>query len=645
MKEGDVLELAKSPDAEATAHLAKLQAGDTTALARVEALARDETFARKFSVGGGIALLKKIVQTMKSATEVESRGSALSAYNLLMRHGRAIVDKSWDLEDSAWIKVCMNFCTTTSGMDPALLVPALKILAAYVRGAQAGFTLVKQEMGIQKIVPHIGSQNAGVQEAGVMLINAILSQCPSSQQKLHYVRQLRAKDVVGALGKRLAQYTDAADPHPVPSSFGHELYVLQTYCFSEEDLRASISYTSSDSGHEAQLKHLVEAFKKTGRPGDPTTELGLTPGTAGAADFAKRPGMVTLDCLAFLAATYPMLFKTLVLEQAGRTEATGCPLVPAAVATVLRLFELLSVGAEPSAGSMAFLTLFYSTKQPFKELFCVAMELLNSFWRDMGAKRQDLNKVLTMVGKALQVVLGHPSLRSDLRTFKVAVSSQSYQSLLAAEKELTAVNFERQLMTKSIYSYKENERNLCTNVVREQRISQMMRGAWFQTEASFSKKTSQTRFFAMLSANRKTLQWSQPTDAPSPERLSSPQLTRSIEIEDIRQWEQGREVPALQKEKANKHVDDKKERLIFAVHIDQEEWLTFVAGDRHTSASWMDGIRVLRNEQCREPETEADISQLLDLRMNVLMLNVHDVQLGDTGRPPVPPPPVGPFLF
>ena len=116
-------------------------------------------------------------------------------------------------------------------------------------------------------------------------------------------------------------------------------------------------------------------------------------------------------------------------------------------------------------------------------------------------------------------------------------------------------------------------------------------------------------------------------------------MPHSKEVEGLAWVEFGTEVPAVKAVKMNKKIAEEYRRLMFAFNLDQEEWVNFIAEARMTASIWMDGIRMLMaNKRLVEPETRADIDTLVDTEMNLVLLNLHGVNLPQTA-PEVPPPP------
>lgn len=114
------------------------------------------------------------------------------------------------------------------------------------------------------------------------------------------------------------------------------------------------------------------------------------------------PGVLALDNLSHFAVRREELYKKMVLDQLSREEEYICPFIQMGKRLTALLLEIFNVGEATTNGGRAqaadhsppqFLPLFYAVDHPFEQLFGVSLELLFRTWREMEAKRTDMDKV------------------------------------------------------------------------------------------------------------------------------------------------------------------------------------------------------------------------------------------------------------
>ena len=72
--------------------------------------------------------------------------------------------------------------------------------------------------------------------------------------------------------------------------------------------------------------------------------LGFRTSADPGAEFAEPPGILSLDCMAYYAKTYPDEFRKHVAEQRAKADAYACPFAAISVRLVDLLLALLNVG-------------------------------------------------------------------------------------------------------------------------------------------------------------------------------------------------------------------------------------------------------------------------------------------------------------
>lgn len=130
----------------------------------------------------------------------------------------------------------------------------------------------------------------------------------------------------------------------------------------------------------------------------------------------------------------------------------------------------------------------------------------------MEAKSIDIEKVVNVVRRQLLEVMSNPDkMPSDVKMFQKMVFMHSYEDAKAGEEKKMEENFHKQLMSDALVDIKVQIRDDMTAVVREQRLSYMVEGAWFCPIIK-GKIKHELKFFVMLTPNHKEIKWNDPED-------------------------------------------------------------------------------------------------------------------------------------
>lgn len=136
-----------------------------------------------------------------------------------------------------------------------------------------------------------------------------------------------------------------------------------------------------------------------------------------ALDFTETPpGMLALDCMIYFARnhvdaytkvrikkkklkkndnskTIVLRYLQVVLENSCRADEHECPFGRSSVELVRLLCNVLRIGELPSEQTTTYHQIFFSHDNPFYELYCVCIVLLNKTWKEMRATTEDFVKV------------------------------------------------------------------------------------------------------------------------------------------------------------------------------------------------------------------------------------------------------------
>lgn len=653
LKDGTVLKLCSSPEGAAD-EMCKLLAdwkskgpNQSDILKRLENEAYDATFSKNFMDKGGTKMLKNIIDefiSKKGESSLTILGHGLSSFYWLLKHmTKNTSTNPWKDYPAAFYNDVIKHMSNSGSAPAGVVRSTLQIAGAYVNHTpvEQGFALIyKQGKGLKAVADHIPTKDPIIQEAAVMLINALISKA-SDTEKPTLFSKLEKLEIKKMLGSALATMNQ------VPDSLAHELYVLQTNLLNKLAERAAYDYTTHDKDLVEKLAQLREPLVDVleSGDGDVMTYLGFSNKDSPEDDFKGYPGVLALDNMSYFAIYYTEEYKKLVLDQRSRPEDYICPFILTGKKLSMLLLDILDVGKTVDETSTQYLPLFYQARgSAFEEVFGIAVQLLHKTWKEMEAKMVDLDKVMMVVRVQLLTILSSSSNSGSNATSEAAifalkkmVERQTYDEVRQSYIQRDEESYNRQLTSDALISLKAQKRDKFQEVVKEQRFAYMMDGAYFSSIKAKGRDT--TRFFAKLSPNCKEIRWGYPIEKSHIDYDEKPtNLPHSKEVETLVWFEVGTEVPSVKSLKMNKKVVDDLRRVMFAFNQDQEEWVNFIAEDRLTASIWMDGIRMLMGKRALEPETRTDIETLVDTEMNLELLNMHGVTLPQTA-PEVPAQP------
>lgn len=659
LSDGSVLVLSKAPGIAAKEQLEKLtlraEMGESLKSLRYET--KDATFAQTFINLNGLEELTKVIGIYKADPgERENLGYALRSYAQLLMHKDAVSEALTGMSKRTKFVEDLIPLTREGGikqdsMQKWIIHSVLEIAGILVLHSPTGFEVINVKLTLEAIVKHIESMTAGttqppdIQEAAVKLINCMITACPTTMRQglFKELNRLRVRN------KLIPRVIKGCEGGAVPPSFAHELYVLQTNFVSEEQGDVASAKPTWDRQRVDWLGLITRlGTARTGSAADTPEKLELLgfpdPSSAQTA-FNVYPHAVGLECIHFLAGNYPEIYKDLFEKMADRPVEYRCPFVAAGQLITKLLLKILDVvpGSKPDDKCTSYLPLYFTTPKAFHELFCVAMRVMATTWIDMEAKVIDTEKVLLVVEKQVRSVLDHPEkkIKPDIHEFQSAVMKYKYINVLQSEQEAMLEDFAAQMASPVVVSVKDTISPEMFQLVNKQRLAHMSQGAFFYTIEK--GKITTKRFYAVLAPNQKTLHWSDSKDEfqvgnsdmrPTIAQLKSGEGGGQVNIEDIHMFEVTEDVAELKTVRSKPNEEDARPRT-FSILTGQDTRTVFVAETRETAAVWIDGMRMLKSQPNREPETVEERTQLVKLQMDLKLLDMHGVKLPKV-KPVVP---------
>uniref|UniRef100_A0AAZ3SSC1 ELMO domain-containing protein n=1 Tax=Oncorhynchus tshawytscha TaxID=74940 RepID=A0AAZ3SSC1_ONCTS len=599
IKNGSILRLTTSPSQTAAQLHERIQSSSMDA--KLEALkdlansSRDVTFAQEFINLDGISLLTQMVE---SGTERYQKlqkimkpcfgdllSFTLTAFVELMDHG--IV--SWDTFSVAFIKKIAGY-VNKSAMDTAVLQRSLAILESMVLNSQDLYQKVAQEITIGQLIPHLQG------------------------------------------------------PKPINDEMAHQLYVLQVLTFN---LLEDRMMTKMDPQDQAQRDIIFElrriAFDVECEPNNSGSiekrksmytrdykKLGFINHVNPAMDFTQiPPGMLALDNMLYFARHHQDAYIRIVLENSSREDKHECPFGRSSIELTKMLCETLKVGELRDENCHDFHPMFFTHDRSFEEFFCICIQLLNKTWKEMRATSEDFNKVMQVVRDQIMRALTQKP--NSLDQLKSRLQNLSYTEILKI-RQSERMNQE-DFQSRPILELREKIQPEIMELIKQQRLNRLCDGTCFR---KISSRRRQDKFwYCRLSPNHKVLHYGDLEESPLGE-VSHDLLQEKLPVADIKAVVTGKDCPHMKEKGALKQ--NKVLELAFSVLYESDEYLNFIAPDKHEYCVWTDGLNALLGKEMTSDFTKSDMDTLLSMEMKLRLLDLENIQIPEA-PPPIPKEP------
>uniref|UniRef100_A0A3P9AIY7 ELMO domain-containing protein n=1 Tax=Esox lucius TaxID=8010 RepID=A0A3P9AIY7_ESOLU len=560
--------------------------------AKLEALkdlansSRDVTFAQEFINLDGISLLTQMVESGTDFGDLLS--FTLTAFVELMDHG--IV--SWDTFSVAFIKkVTIAGYVNKSAMDTAVLQRSLAILESMVLNSQDLYQKVAQEITIGQLIPHLQG------------------------------------------------------PKPINDEMAHQLYVLQVLTFN---LLEDRMMTKMDPQDQAQRDIIFElrriAFDVECEPNNSGSiekrksmytrdykKLGFINHVNPAVDFTQiPPGMLALDNMLYFARHHQDAYIRIVLENSSREDKHECPFGRSSIELTKMLCEILKVGELRNENCHDFHPMFFTHDRSFEEFFCICIQLLNKTWKEMRATSEDFNKVMQVVREQIMRALTQKP--NSLDQLKSRLQNLSYTEILKI-RQSERMNQE-DFQSRPILELREKIQPEIMELIKQQRLNRLCDGTCFR---KISSRRRQDKFwYCRLSPNHKVLHYGDLEESPQGE-VPHDSLQDKLPVADIKSVVTGKDCPHMKEKGALKQNKEVLE-LAFSILYESDEYLNFIAPDKHEYCVWTDGLNALLGKEMTSDFTKSDMDTLLSMEMKLRLLDLENIQIPEA-PPPIPKEP------
>ncbi|XP_045082354.1 engulfment and cell motility protein 1 isoform X2 [Coregonus clupeaformis] len=650
IKNGSILRLTTSPSQMAAQLHERIQSSSMDA--KLEALkdlansSRDITFAQEFINLDGISLLTQMVESGTDFGDLLS--FTLTAFVELMDHG--IV--SWDTFSVAFIKKIAGY-VSKSAMDTAVLQRSLAILESMVLNSQDLYQKVAQEITIGQLIPHLQGTDQDIQTYTIAVINALFLKAPEDKRQYdessvnildcpltemaHILAQKQLRSIILSNVIR--------SPKPINDEMAHQLYVLQVLTFN---LLEDRMMTKMDPQDQAQRDIIFElrriAFDVECEPNNSGSiekrksmytrdykKLGFINHVNPAMDFTQiPPGMLALDNMLYFARHHQDAYIRIVLENSSREDKHECPFGRSSIELTKMLCETLKVGELPSENCHDFHPMFFTHDRSFEEFFCICIQLLNKTWKEMRATSEDFNKVMQVVREQIMRALTQKP--NSLDQLKSRLQNLSYTEILKI-RQSERMNQE-DFQSRPILELREKIQPEIMELIKQQRLNRLCDGTCFR---KISSRRRQDKFwYCRLSPNHKVLHYGDLEESPQGE-VPHDSLQEKLPVADIKVVVTGKDCPHMKEKGALKQNKEVLE-LAFSVLYESDEYLNFIAPDKHEYCVWTDGLNALLGKEMTSDFTKSDMDTLLSMEMKLRLLDLENIQIPEA-PPPIPKEP------
>lgn len=632
LKNGDILRLALTPSIAAEDVFSRMKSRSSDekskAVADLQKLSKDYAFALEFIKLDGITCLTSLVEASQLVNDAEIKqvGNTLGAFIELMEHG--IV--SWDALTENFVKKLINFIDKSLMSNeyyrPSVVSKSLSILESIVLNSSKFYQTVANEISVSTPIPFLskGSGSTEVQYNTLAFINAMITKAANRHKVL---RDLAMNSFNRTLHESIFNNLHGE----VPQQIAHELYVYQCHIMNLAEGRMRMRFVAGDPKMEEDVRLLpARAFpdeysgSKTRTPiseqhwkqlgfmkGDPQDDFNDTP-----------PGILALDCMVHFAKAKHDTFTKLLFSYA----ESQCPFAHASIALTKVLCQIFRIGEPPSDLGYEFIPVLVWTDEPFKEVFCIAIQLLFKTWREMRASVLDMEKVMVVVTKQITTVLqaGGSSLTS-FDILRQRLFDLSYKKITQTEESGQLLD-ENVLKSKPVQDLIDQIKPELVGLIREERLRHLIEGQAFPR----SGRRRDQFFYCRLSPNHKVLHFGDTANVTQAPPID--QLDKKIQVSDMR-LEIGQNCPHFATIKRGHAAT-----FIFSVFYENDDHLDFIAPNETVFNIWVDGLAALCGKPMTSNASIEDLETLMNMDLKIKLLDIENSTI-PSGPPAIPKEP------
>ena len=632
LKNGDILSIALSPSLRAREIFEKIRTNDqkSTGISELADLSRDPTFAIQFislNEGKGVqSLMSMIEKSVPSNTPTDKGDLAniLGGFQELMEH--SIV--SWDTIGENFVKKIINILDRSRSKDyfhPPIVHRCLDILESIVMNSTQYYCIVAHEVPPSSVIGFISKGSQFVTHYALALINALILKAQDQPSILH---ELSINNFSTTINDNILQQARGEVDHDI----AHQLSIYQSFILNQVENRMRTSFADGQPRMEESLRLLpVQAFSEEYRNKGANApihehhwkQLGFSQ-TNPRLDFQETPpGVLALDCMVYLARTKHEIYTRLLFAQMDNP----CPFAQTSIALTKILCQLFRIGEQTGdiGYFQEFIPFLILNEEPFKEIFCITIQLLFKTWREMRAGIMDLEKVTAVVTKQITMVLQSQdtSTLTSSEVLKSRLFELNYKKIIAAEEQSQLLD-EAVLKSRPVQDLRIRITPEIYELVKQERLHHLIQGAAFP---KIGGRRRDQFFYCRLAPNHKIIHFGDTAGQTAPPLET---LENKVQISDTK-LVTGTECPHA--ERARKNIN-----LIFSLIYNGDEHLDFCAPTETVYNIWVDGLNALLGRRMTSKAAEEDLETLLNMDLKLRLLDLENITI-PTQQPPIPPEP------
>ena len=486
LRNGDILRIALTPSIAAKETYNSLRCKNSEAKSRaigdLYIASKDRTFAFEFFKLDGFTCLMETVEMSQAVSDPDMQQvvQILGAFQELMEHG--IV--SWDSLTDNFVKKLINFTDkslrSSEYFRPAIVFHTLAILESIILNSSKFIQIVAAEISAGTPIPFLTKSSDDVKYNTLAFINSMIAKAPNRSKVMEELR-------INKFNNTILEHILNHFQGNCPQKIAHELYVYQSHVLNLVEGSTKMRFVAGDPKMEDVRTLAVRAFPddySVSKQKTPVSELhwkqlGFLKGDP-QDDFNEcPPGVLALDCMVYFAKNKTDFFTRLLFNYTD----SQCPFTQTSIALTKVLCQMLRIGEPPSEIGYDYVPIFVWTENPFKEVFCVVIQLLFKTWREMRASILDLEKVMVVVTKQITTVLVNGGLSlTSFEIFRNKLYDLNYKKITQTEESSQLLD-ENVLKSKPVQELYERIKPDIVNLVHQERLRHLVEGAAFPWSA------------------------------------------------------------------------------------------------------------------------------------------------------------------
>uniref|UniRef100_A0A914ZP91 Secreted protein n=1 Tax=Parascaris univalens TaxID=6257 RepID=A0A914ZP91_PARUN len=583
-------------------------------LSQLTAICGDFAFASQFHRAGGITQVLEMLENGSYSDDVSAQSQLLQALLVLMEHSSLM---QWtDVSDAFVSKIAENITGRAKQEDNTLLLSSLNIIDLVLNSkSEAQKQLVMREVPFESLIRHLEKSDERVIHNVLTLMNSLYSKA-SDEDKSIIVEHLHATPFRRAIENSVLRKCRQLDV-----GIEQQLITVQRVQFNELARKATRPASETDIERLQQLKALntdsSRGVHSAGMQDDRRHEW---------ANFAVAvaetpPGSLAIDMISAFATHHSDSIAKISMENSLRVDGNAWSVPLVCVRLVQMLIDILHILNEPEEGDRLMVMLFKSDR-PFVDLFAVMVRLFHRTWREMHASEEDINKVLAVVQKQMDICLSErPETLEKLEELLTVHSYPHMQKIW--ERERSAKEAE-ELQSDAVRKLREFLRPSIVELIKKNRKNVLKNGYTFgKLSKNKSIQKGQQFWHWKLDPNEKTLLC---TDCNASDNavIIDPTVTTKIAISDIQRVSTGGEIGdgmhTLTKNKKNAAV-----RGLTLEVGDKPDVYHLVTSDELIINAWMDGINALIGSERLSAQAQHQVDRFLNIELKMRLLQLDHV--------------------